>query len=602
MILLFEMLDRQEINFFFPSILYNESFWRASSNKRLAIITHFQFEWFGTHPIQRACFHKDPFYIELIHSIKLSYLSSPKITLSHLIDILKIKTNFVISDFHPFGNEMDGPIATVNRLAQEYLEAEKISTKPNINPIILAKLASVKFYTKFIKKKSIKCIAIGLRDQEIYWEHFFKSLKLLDSKQNTNIIQKLSFYFLTESASITDNIIQNTAHYPILKEMIDNGKIQFDVFRIEEFAPKDKIDYIHVYFILGKQPVDILIKHNDKIFYALGRIGYNKRFDNNEALEKLAILQSPIKVQSKINREDIMKLDTEIIFEEYPNKNAIELIENNIDFLDRSIIRFSIPILTFLINSINALSNSGYIEIWDTNENENTPNTIGLTKNIYAEFQAIVYADLYNNIITSLPDLQVVSSIRPIYSVLASEIMSRNDMIITLDTVFRYVTERPLVSKKFFHPENFIFHESLVETQKSLKFFETLKRKKIITLGLSSLLYKIGLKKFKKKILSFDTINKLISSDSLDHPQENTYVKETMLAILPKILEKAANRKDTIVSRQSDAKINKEFYEFLEENGLIKEKILAIINEEWDELVVYAQNSTNYTLFEIARK
>jgi hypothetical protein len=57
-----------------------------------------------------------------------------------------------------------------------------------------------------------------------------------------------------------------------------------------------------------------------------------------------------------------------------------------------------------------------------------------------------------------------------------------------------------------------------------------------------------------------------------------------------------------MVSRESSAKINQEFYEVLDRLGMDRESVMTLLNEEWGNILDFSESITNFTLLEISTK
>lgn len=596
LMLLFEMLEKADIEFFFPSILFNENFWQAPYEKKLAIISSRQHEWIGSQPVQRSYLYKDNLFLDIIKSIKLTYFSYTQLDLKSILDLFKVKNKFTVSDFAAFGDSENSPIKKLNEIAHRLKEEKERNYE------LLAKISAVKFYTRFLHNKSITGLVISPSNNLSYWESFFRSIESIEKKQETDLLERLEFYFTEDSEDKVNKLKEEIQEYKVLHGLFTEEKIQIVELNIVDFELHKEFDYINVTRRLETVPTDILIKYNNEIFSTLGRICYTKRKDEKEAIKKVAELESPVTHPLDLTLVELKEnVDFEIIFQEYDNEKVVDLISDTYGFLERTYVRFSVLVLTFFVKTIKSLTSNGYMEVWDYNEDDYSKRLLGLFRKDNGSAFTTVNYDLYTSVLKSFSDISADFIVKSYNQVLSEELLDNKGRLISLHKFLIFLSEYKEAWNKFVSPENFIHNAELKKVVKSVKTFATLKNKRILLLGLPTAMYKAGFDKFRQKVLKNDALKKYINKDALGNTNAGSYEAEFMNAFIYNVLEKAP-QKEIFLTNEKNSPQNKEFYEFIDKVGLDREKMMKIVNEYWEVLMMYAEQGSNYAMLEIKGK
>jgi hypothetical protein len=603
---LFEILEKINTKYFYPSLLFNESFWQAPLDKRISILAHAQYEWLGEKPLQKSSFYKDEIFLELLNSLKVTNFSYSKITLENLIDLLKTKTKFSITQFAPFSDKKEGAVRFLNNIFfgrgfsfdefyEDFNEINEFDTP--------AKIAAVKFYAKFTKHTKINALFISIHNNANYIETFLKSLSLIDQKKGTDLLSKSKFFLTDEYQISLDNISENLDNYPTLKKLYDSEQIVLDRIDLNDLDFKEKFDYIFICYGLSIQPTEILINHSNIIYRAVSRLTYINRENPEDAVKKVAEFESPMQDYSNIEADDLIDVDFEVIFDEYKNQRIVDLVDKNYGFPEGKYLKFSENTLSFLVKSIKSLHKDGYIEVWDLNEPIQDLFSIGISRlKKYGGVLIPINFGLYTKILESLSDVKCDFSIQSVNEVISREILADREVFVPLYIYIKFLLGEPEKWKATFNIDNFLLKKELLKQARFLRFFETLKRKRIFFFGLPQFLYNIGFEKFKKKILNHPELSKFINKDNFLNNRIGRYVNEYFVSLTTGVLSGVHERGFTVITNDMNSPHNKNFFEYLEVIGFEKEGIMKVINESWAELGEFSQQNTRLSLFEIINK
>jgi hypothetical protein len=597
---LFELLEKANILYFFPSILFNETFWQLDHERKIVILAINQVDWVGDHPSQRTYFFRDPYFIDLMRTIKLTYFSYSKIDLNALVEVFSTKNKFAFSDFEPFGSEEESPLIQLNKIVEKINGEQEIERSAYASPT-LAKIDAAKYYSKFLDEKEIKTLIINPIDMLEFWEAFFNSLTLVDQKQKTDVLKKSKFYFALNSQKEIEKLATILEGYPLTNKLFKKKQLICEEIDLVKYEPKKKYNYIFSNRAFNKLPTEILVKYGNSYFNVIGRPAYTKREDETKVIEKITNFQTPEEGKSLLTKEDLENIDFEVQFKEYTNTKVIELIEKNSSVRERLLFRFSVPLLTLLIKLIKSLKEDGIFEIWDHPETQFTRNTLALMRQENGEVHTLIDYKLYNSLLTSFTDIEIFTQIKSLSSVITEEVKDTKHIVLSLDKLISYLKHNQDFWREIFDLKNTVFLEDLNKITKSVKAFQYLKKKRVFLFGLPTLMYKTGFRQFKKKVLKHSKLKDFIDKKYINDNNISSYEKEIIIALVPFLYEKAERNKNITITNDINSDQNKEFYKFLEESGFSKEKVMEVITKNWDELMEFASFASNVKLFEITR-
>lgn len=594
------MLEKVGTLYFFPAILFNETFWQLEHEKRLAILNTNQVGWVGDHPSNRAYLFKDPNFLNVLKSIKLTYFSYSKIDLPALIDILTVKNSYAITDFKPFGDPQESPLIALNKIVKKYSSKNEPEEQPHASPT-LAKITAAKYYSRFNKLKQVESLIVSPLSILDFWENFFKSLDLIDKNQNTKLLVSGIFYFAEQNESSKEILLQELEKYHFLKTLFQNKQLIIQTLILSELTVERKYDYIFINKALNTVPADILLKYSNTVFNVLGRVVYTQREDEIKAAEKTAKLAS-LETDTTITDEDIQSIDYEILFREYQNIKAINLLETNFNFRERLMLRFSVPLLSIFVKLVKSLKTNGILEVWDYTETRLSKNTLALMRKDNGEVYTLIDFDMYMSILRSFDDISIDYKTKTLFEVIAEEIPDTKHVFLSLEKIVSYMEVDHEFTRKFFDINNFTYKDEVGKLQNNLKAFEFLKKKKIYLLGIPTLLYKTGFKKFKNNVLKHSKLKDFVEKENFSNRNLKSYEHELVAALIPFTLNKAEKNKTISITRELSAPENAEFYKFLEEAGFDKERIMHVIQERWEELVQFSYFASNIMMLEVSQK
>jgi hypothetical protein len=604
LIQLFEMLEKINTPHFFPSIIFNETFWQLPNEKKLSVLSFNQIDWILQNPIHASFFFVDPGILDVLRSVKVAYFSYSKVDFKSLIDFLRSKNIFSITEFASFGDVQQSPIVALNKLFSDNEEVKQIPVNKNhIDRFdTLAKISAVKFYTRFVKQKNINILVLGSGKDSLYWEFFFKSLKILDTKQKTKILSNLSIFYTSPLQKTLDNFGESFASNPVLNELYTNQQLNLDILDITNFKTKVEFNYIYSCFNLSYQPADIFIKSGRDIYNLVGRLVYTENKDPGITVKKVAEFQSPFSSNTSLEHKDLEAVDIEISANVYTNKKIIDLIEKNLGFLEGTYVRFSSVILNFLIHAVQSLKSNGYIEIWDINETRESLHFQSVYRNNNETVFLPVNYDLYSNILRSFKDITVDVQTRNLQKVLSDELLNVGNEFISLESFIMYLLDTPSAWRKVFTIDHFLHKKELEKIISGSEIFQKFYKNRVLLFGIPSILYKSGYKNFKRKILADPILSKYIDKELLNEPAANNYKNEYLVAMVPNITNQVTEQKYTLITKDKESSQNKDFYQYLERIGFDKDKVMAQINDMWDELLVASKQRMNLSLMEIQKK
>lgn len=590
--LLLKMLDEVNVEAFYPAIIYNESFWKLGREKKLSILVDRQVSYIGDNPVNKCVFYKDYFYLDIIKSVKVTFFNYTKLSLENFIQILQAKNKFSITDFESFGSKKGKTLSFVN----EIILLQKDQKKINNEKILLSKVESLKFFTKFRSHKEINALILIYQFDSIFWSTFFESLEKLNQSQKTDLNKKSKFMFLfTEKPTYEKDLeklleIKRSTNYSIEAENIN-------IFDLEL---RDKYDFIYLDALISTLPTDIVTKYGKNYYNAHGRLTYTDRSDPKKALEDIAILESPIKQLDKIDLGILENIDFELTWRLFNRKESINILETAQVIHERSVFRFSIESLKLILNLIKASKKGSLIHIWDYSENYFTKYQLGIFKDENRISRFLFDFELNQKILALFEDIQVETKIYSASEILSTEILEDKDNFVRLEEVMDFVNFDKTTLQDFFDVKNYSFYSDLKSMTRGLNFFKNLREKNVMLFGLSSLLYDTGFKSFKKKVKSSDKLSSLLESDKeFENYHLGSYEKEYYRNILPRISEKIDENKGILITKDRNNKNNKELLNLLDELSINPDFFFDFINKNWEEISNLSKYKASYKLLEI---
>lgn len=594
---LFEMMEKVDINYFFPYLLFNETFWQLEYQKKLAILSSNQSDWLGDDPFHRLYLIKDPYYLEIMRSVKITYFSYTKLKFDAFAEIMLTKNKYALMDFAQFGAEEKGPFEVLNTIIRTHLP-EKKRGEEDFTDETLAKIDALKYYSTFSDYTSITNAFIAPLSIIHHIENFVQAIKLIDENTNTNVLGNSIFYFLPIDEIELQKLEQELNKYPLLNELRVNGKIHLEVITLIKFASNRTYDFVFLNRALNSLPSEILLKYNTTVYSVNGRLTYTRRENNPDAEHIVKKLLGDTTQEVQIKEEDLNGLDFEIVFKPFVNQKALDLLTSNTKFRERMTTRFSVTILRVLVELIKSLNPKGYIHVWDYLETKQAQNSLGLMRHENGEVYTPVNLRLYAQILTSFSDLPASYTVQSKLDYIADGLESNTTTFTTLEKIAAYMNFNPYFARIFFDLENLSTRIDLEQIIKKLSFYENLKRKNIIFLGIPSLLYKFGFLKFKKTIFTKTIYKTSLNPTHFTNYNTGSYESEFLLALVYEFSKKMQEKKDMIVEVHPESSHNVEFYKLLNEYGFDQDKVMAVLQNSWDEITSFAAAS-NAKLLEI---
>ncbi len=469
LITLFELMEKHGVKVFYPALIFNETFWLLPIQKRISIIEHNQKEWLDDYPIHDALFYFDPFYIDLLKSIRLTYFSYTRIRFEQLIEIFKIKNKYSINSFVSFSDSNN----VQNILNELTLRSEDFKYLPSHSKTLLGKIFAIDFYAHYRNKKNYTYLILTYNFSFDIWESFFESLDKIASSKDENITENVEFLIIFLSKFGYQQFHKNLENYKALSKAIEAGIINHDYLSIEDISPTKKYDYIIFDEILSIAPTEILIKYEHEYYHRFGRLVYTDRQDEKTALDKITIIQSQI--TSEIEPQLINNLYYELIWQRYTNTQLTDFIEKCITVFERDMFSLSIIGLHLITVMIKHLKHDGKLQILDY-YNDKPKNLLYNDK--YGLLRFIVNSNHYISILSSFSDIQANYQLKSIDDLLKEEILENDEEVFYLGDFLKFIVEDRQLFKEFFNEKNFTFYDTLQKLVKKYKFYALLRSKK----------------------------------------------------------------------------------------------------------------------------
>lgn len=579
--LLFEYIEESGNPIFFPAILFNETFWLLPSPKRAAIVGSVQAEWIGEEPLNRTYFYSDIFFLELIKTIKLNYFSYMKFSLSALIDVLKAKNKYAITEYQTFGEPVNNNILFRNDFVLK-LESQTRSKEQSYT----AKIISVKLYSHFFESKSKKALVLIYQFSIEFWEVFFESLKKVDSKRQTSVLKDSEFYFAFINEASLKTFEKLCAENKFLSDTFSEINFKYDVIDFADFNIKDKFDFVICDKVFSVIPNNIFIKFGEHFYTGLNRLIYTDKTDPKEAVEKVSLFNSPVKDSKEIDIYDIANIDTEISWQIFDNQEIIDLVSENQSIVERNYFRFSLVHLRILITLIKALNPDGIIEVLDYCDIGQARGSLGIENDKDGISRMYFDMDLNENILNSFSDISIVTEKNSIAKLIAKEVYRAGpDEQLRLSTILNYSYTNTEKGKELFEIENFDFAKDLEHLTLPLSKYSFLKRKNIMLLGIPTYLYKTGIRKLTEKVRKEEKLIDLLPTSEINYTNQDDYRKEYLVSAMPNILKILERDKDLFTNFDSESSQNEELIEVLKQIRMKKEGFYNFINKYREELI-----------------
>jgi hypothetical protein len=574
LITLFELMEKHGVKVFYPALIFNETFWLLPIHKRISIIEHSQKDWIDDHPIHDAMFHIDPFYIDLIKSIRLTYFSYTRIRFEQLLEIFKTKNKYTINSFVSFSNYNN----IQNILNELVLRSEDFKYFPTHSKILLGKIFAIDFYAHYKNKKNYKYLILTYNFSFDLWESFFESLDKISSSKDEDLTKNVEFLIIFLSKCGYQQFHKNLENYKALSKTIESGIIAHDYLSIEDISPTKKYDHIIFDEILSVAPTEILIKYEREYYHRFGRLVYTDRQDEKTALDQITIIQSQI--TSEIEPQLIDNVYYELIWQNYTNPQLIDFIEKCVTIFERDMFTLSIIGLHLTTLMIKHLKHDGKLQILDY-YNDRPSNLLYNDK--YGLLRFIVNSNHYLSILSSFSDIQANYQLKSIDDLLKEEILENKEEVFYLGDLIHFLLEDHKLFKEFFDEKKFTFYDKITAISKKYKPYYFLRSKKILTFGLGTLLYHIGYKKFYRE---FKTTAKL---DLLSNVPEakiyESYSKEIIVDMVPVCITKFKDNEDLIISFNKDSKINEHIKKILQESYMKIDEFFDFLHKHQDKIL-----------------
>ncbi len=593
LITLFEILEKIKVSYFAPAILFNESFWQTPKEKKYAILASTHLEWLGKNPMQKAFLYLDPMYLDLIKSVKLAYFSYSKLDMKSLIDMLKVNSDFAINSFSSLGDPASSSISLLNSLSTLLFKDEEIETMHKEFGNV-PKFTALQFFHRFSSKKTCRCLFVVQHANITFLETFLDSINKLDHLENTQVYQGISITLSCSDAIIVDKITNQIKNYTHLKHLHENSRLSIQINVQQE--EKNKYCYVFLGLHISRLPAEVIYNYDGEMYNFSGRLVYADRSNLEEAREKVKELKHADGSFKKFQKKDIHMLDNELIFERYGNTEVKNLLMEVCELKERWYMRFSIPALQSITNCITSLEPKGYLEIFDYGETDSSYSSPGLFRDPRGGMYTLVNFDLYQKVIGSFQDIDVESKILSMHEYLAYN--HGGEELVVIDSLNNFLLKHRNIWQSFFTLDNFTFALAVKKAARPYRIFSFLKRKKIILFGLSTLLYRTGFEKFKKKIKQQRTLLHYYSSENFTCSNLGSYENEFLAAFATRYLQ-VTSKETYFIAKPADDKNDSSFYELCNSLGFDTLKLNQFLTANWEKIIEFAQSQYELHYMEI---
>lgn len=578
LISLMKMMEELGVFVFYPALIFNESYWLNEVPKRKRIFETQQQDWIGAHPINQTYFFYDPYFLEIVRSLKVSLFTYSKVDLATLIDILKTKNKFAITDYAEFGDAVKSPIKFVND-AFNSIYGDINSNNPNSETF--GKILAIKIFAQLVKHNSFELLVIsGNKNQELIVT-LINSLKIIEETKNLRLLDKLQVSLLVFDSS--ENL--HTVSKSINEAISADFKLKIvDIFDPYSFNLKNDYDYIILDNVLSKVPSNI-IKKFDKTYFCLnGRLVTKERGSIEKSIEFVSKLQSPIKDYSDIKAEETDQLDFELSWNNLNDEQLINLIEQVYTVTENKIYKFSLIILKCIVESIKHTKNEGKVYLLDLTDGIMGQYMIGLKLQENC-FRTSLSLDLYKKFLESFEDLNISIKSDAFQNVILEELFDDKSKYTDSNRILELIKSKPALSKELFDIDNFSIKNDLIKIESKYKLNTFMKDKGLGSFGIENKLFESGFEKFKKDLRNIEILNSLLDDiNSFKLPQTKSYSKGIIIYLIPKFLNELTDLKSKFISKTESDPVNSDFNSLLDKYGLIRSKIYLFLNKYWNEM------------------
>lgn len=580
---LFSMLKKWDQRFFYPFLIFNETFWRLPFEKRLSVLGGDLKEWLDLNSGGLSYFAVEKGYLDLIKSLKILYFSYTKIDCKTLIEHFKSCKVHAISEFSPFGDESNSPIKLLNEIWSSVKhKSDKESAKGSAHDereTLISKLLALDFFDRFSEKKTVELLFFLDNQGAVkILNSFLESLEQIDKSQKADLLTKFELTVVNHRGFSK----KNEKHIKNILDKVGKEKyslVEFDVF---DKGMTKKFDYVISYSFFEKFPSEILYKTKENYFQCMGRVVCTGSKDERKKL--LLMIKDRDNGVKKISPNLFDKLSYEIVFEGYDNNEAINILEANCDIPMYSYVNFSPITLDLIIKCIGILRKEGMYFVFDKSINDFTRTNLLLHRNEEGYISNQLNIELYNSLLKNMKDIKVNSYYQLLEDYLSIGLCDKPECILTSRGLMGYLNNNRVDAQKFFRIENYSRYKRLDEINRKVSFFEFLKRKKIPLLGIPSYLYRVGFYKFKKKVMKDNELKK----DVDDMPLRFRYkYKDEFLISWADQLSKSYFVSNYVFSVNLDKQFDESFLRSLKKYGLKEEFLKKFIKQNSQEILEF---------------
>lgn len=590
---IFDILTKNNLYYYSSSLIFNDSFWLLSYIDRENILKELKPEWVGYSPKQSYIFSINKKDLKVIKAIKNAYFTYTKITHDDLVNILKLKKKNQITEFKRF-SELDNINNIINDLNIR-------SSTFKYKKVISKKLLGKKLFKQIIKKE-----AINKNKTQVLILSYFPSLELWDVflkkliKYNTRKPKKNIKFEIHCISKHSYNYIQaNIQNYKYLYKLIEENLVKFEYLDLANINYNNIYDYIIFEDLLSFLPVDFIQKYNEEYFVRSMRILYKPEINQKEIKKiKKLILRKEDKIE---NTENILSnFLYELIWEKYQENEIVnylneqKLIE---EYITTSFPLTAIDLTLKLLQNLKKKGNLIIIDYFDslginnsTIKDINKFERIPLNINVYQKILQNVFENRINIVSKNIEEFLL-------------ENKSSKEEILNIDAFLKLIISNKDIGKKFFEYNIFNFDEYLTSLEKKYWYFSILREKKIFLFGLSSLLYKLGYKKYLSEvehILKY--YDKTIALNKLKVNWFNSYKKEILFEIFPYIINKLKYYTEIPIILKEYQK-NKYLNKILKKLKINPNKFLSFIKENKKIITtIKKENIIQHSIFMLSIK
>lgn len=538
--------EKSAVEFFYPGIIFNESFWRLERQKRYAILTtDALFGWLDTEGTHLTKLYLDGEYLEIIKTLKLIYQPNTKVSLVEFVELLT-KEGKKQKKFYSFGDINNSPLIFINKLVASLTKnnrslenttqvaPEKQNTKVlfyrnNVYSELIGKSFALDIYAKYEQTELVQDVLFFLNhdSSEIFLDilRAFKKIFTDNPKQLENVCK---FYIVHEKHFNISNYEEK------INNVFPKGENELWTFaEVEDFIdlkPTIDLDYILCIDVLSNLPSEIIYKSTTDYYLLKGRVVVKTNPDVNkeQLLEKLS---SPNKFSQTYTKEELDMLDLEVVYVQNSQKILSVMPAQELPYKDdNSYARFSPGKLAFLIKLLKALKPNGTFHLIDLEENIFNSKKLEFPKNSLGFYENFINFEYYIHNLNVFSDLNFNYFYKGLNESLSTILYEKENYLYS-NKALKFAIEE---NKKFFGDlfaiKNLEKNVELTKILKKLRKYSFLKNQKIPFLGLGSLIYKYGFGRLKKKLANVYPENKVFVD--MRFMNSKSYNKEILLNII----------------------------------------------------------------------